>query len=368
MLKTTPSNLTIGMLWPDDPEFFAIVHPHWHNFPVPDPLYHYFVGVFITIICTMGILGNMLVITLFALCKQLRSPANLLIINLAINDLTFSIINGFPLKAISSFNQRWTYGKIACEIYAFVGAVTGFGSLTTNVMIALDRFFVISQPIQAFARMSYVRAVVMLVICWIWALLWSVPPFFGLGYYIPEGFHTSCTFDYLSTDLGNLLFNAGMYIFGFSIPVLTICYCYFRIVKTVRQNEIELMKMAQQLNAENPTSMKSNDKKADVEAAKTSIILVTLYLAAWSPYAIVCLMVLLGKMEDLSPMGAELPVLFAKTSAVYNPLVYAIRHPKFRLELEKRFPFLLCCCPPKPKERAAETTVTKVTDAQPTES
>ncbi|KAG5445385.1 rhodopsin [Clonorchis sinensis] len=368
MLKTLPKNMTIGMLWPDDPEFFSIVHPYWHKFPVPDPLYHYFVGAYITIMCTTAILGNILVIALFSLCKQLRTPANLLIINLAINDLSFSIINGFPLKTISSINQRWTWGKLACQIYGFIGGVAGFNSLTTNAMIALDRYFVIAQPIQAFTRMSYLRAFVMLAICWIWALLWSVPPFFGIGYYIPEGFHTSCTFDYLSTDLGNMLFNAGMYIFAFMIPLMVICYCYYQIVKTVRRNEIELMKMAQKLNAENPTSMKSTDKKADVEAAKTSIILVSLYLLAWTPYAVVCLMVLLGKMDDLSPIGSELPVLFAKTSAVYNPIVYAIRHPKFRMELEKRFPFLLCCCPPKPKERAVETTVTKVTDAQPTES
>ncbi|GAA55305.1 opsin-like receptor [Clonorchis sinensis] len=279
------------MLWPDDPEFFSIVHPYWHKFPVPDPLYHYFVGAYITIMCTTAILGNILVIALFSLCKQLRTPANLLIINLAINDLSFSIINGFPLKTISSINQRWTWGKLACQIYGFIGGVAGFNSLTTNAMIALDRYFVIAQPIQAFTRMSYLRAFVMLAICWIWALLWSVPPFFGIA-----------------------------------------------------------------------------DKKADVEAAKTSIILVSLYLLAWTPYAVVCLMVLLGKMDDLSPIGSELPVLFAKTSAVYNPIVYAIRHPKFRMELEKRFPFLLCCCPPKPKERAVETTVTKVTDAQPTES
>lgn len=91
------------------------------------------------------------------------------------------------------------------------------------------------------------------------------------------------------------------------------------------------------------------DKKADIEAAKTSIILVLLYLMSWSPYAIVCLMTLVGSRDSLTPFYSELPVLFAKTSAVYNPIVYAVKHPKFRLEIEKRFPFLICCCPPKPK-------------------
>ncbi|KAA3678398.1 r-opsin [Paragonimus westermani] len=232
--------------------------------------------------------------------KQLRTPANILIINLAISDFSFSLIVGFPLKTISAFNQRWAWGV--------------------------------------------------------------------LGRYIAEGFHTSCTFDYISTDLENMLFNAGMYIFGFSVPVLIIIFCYYQIVKTVRRNEIELMKMAQELNAENPVSLKSTDKRADIEAAKTSVILVLLFLLAWAPYAIVCLMTLLGKMENLTPFGAELPVMFAKSSAVYNPFVYAIRHPKFRKELEKHLPFLICCCPPKEKDQVAETAVIKVTDVLPTET
>ncbi|KAF5399401.1 RHO G-protein coupled receptor [Paragonimus heterotremus] len=348
MFERYADNTTIGMLWPDDPDFFATVHPHWHNFPVPDPMYNYLIGMLITIICCTAMAGNLLVIGLFSFAKQLRTPANVLIINLAISDFSFSLIVGFPLKTISAFNQRWAW---ACELYGFFGGVFGFASLATNMFIALDRYFVISQPIEAFSRMTYSRVIFMLVIIWIWALLWSMPPLLGIGRYIAEGFHTSCTFDYISTDLENMLFNAGMYIFGFSVPVLIIIFCYYQIVKTVRRNEIELMKMAQKLNAENPISMKSTDKKADIEAAKTSVILVLLFLLAWAPYAIVCLMTLLGKMENLTPFGAELPVMFAKSSAVYNPFVYAIRHPKFRKELEKRLPFLLCCCPPKEKVR-----------------
>ncbi|THD26789.1 Opsin [Fasciola hepatica] len=140
-----------------------------------------------------------------------------------------------------------------------------------------------------------------------------------------------------------------MYIFGFTIPVLIIVYCYYKIVQTVRQNERQLKKMAQKLNSENPTSMKSGDKKADVEAAKTSVILVGFFLMSWTPYALVSFMAMIGQLPAMTPFMAELPVFFAKAATVYNPFVYALRHPKLRVELEKRMPFLLCCCPPQPK-------------------
>uniref|UniRef100_A0A095CF19 Rhodopsin n=1 Tax=Schistosoma haematobium TaxID=6185 RepID=A0A095CF19_SCHHA len=379
-------NLTFATLWPDDNDFMSIVHPHWHKFTQPDPLYYYLVGIYIGIVGVLAVMGNSLVITLFLLCKQLRTPPNMLIVNLAISDFSFALINGFPLKTIASFNQRWGWGKLACELYGFAGSIFGFISLTTMAFIALDRYLVISQPFKTFSRITYGKVIVMIFITWIWSALWSIPPFFGYGSYIPEGFHTSCTFDYLSTDIRNLIFNAGLYILGFLCPVFIIIFSYYQIVKTVRLNELELMKMAQSLNAQNPSAMKTGklddirvilllseilnntlletlyftdclkfmcDKKADIEAAKTSIILVLLYLMSWSPYAIVCLMTLVGSRDSLTPFYSELPVLFAKTSAVYNPIVYAVKHPKFRLEIEKRFPFLICCCPPKPKEQSA---------------
>ncbi|CAH8667159.1 unnamed protein product [Schistosoma margrebowiei] len=357
-------NLTFATLWSDDNDFMSIVHPHWHKFTQPDPLYYYLVGIYIGIVGILAVMGNSLVITSFLLCKQLRTPPNMLIVNLAISDFSFALINGFPLKTIASFNQRWGWGKLACELYGFAGSIFGFISLTTMAFIALDRYLVISQPFKAFSRITYGKVIVMIFITWIWSALWSIPPFFGYGSYIPEGFHTSCTFDYLSTDLPNLIFNAGLYILGFLCPVFIIIFSYYQIVKTVRLNELELMKMAQSLNAQNPSAMKTGDKKADIEAAKTSIILVLLYLMSWSPYAIVCLMTLVGSRDSLTPFHSELPVLFAKTSAVYNPIVYAVKHPKFRLEIEKRFPFLICCCPPKPKERLQNTIVSKIQVSQ----
>ena len=46
--------------------------------------------------------------------KVLRTPPNMLLINLAISDMSFSAINGFPLLTISAINKKWVWGKL-CE-------------------------------------------------------------------------------------------------------------------------------------------------------------------------------------------------------------------------------------------------------------
>ncbi|VEL37608.1 unnamed protein product [Protopolystoma xenopodis] len=58
------------------------------------------------------------------------------------------------------------------------------------------------------------------------------------------------------------------------------------------------------------------------------------YIASWTPYGLVALYALLHKERHfLSPFVAEFTVLFAKTSAVYNPILYAFTHHRFRLEI-----------------------------------
>lgn len=44
--------------------------------------------------------------------KQLKTPSNMLIINLALSDFTFSLVNGFPLLTISAFNTKWMWGDV----------------------------------------------------------------------------------------------------------------------------------------------------------------------------------------------------------------------------------------------------------------
>jgi len=52
--------------------------------------------------------------------------------------------------------------------------------------------------------------------------------------------------------------------------------------------------------------------------------MVVLYIVSWLPYTIVALFGILGLSDLVTPYSAEIPVLLAKTSAVWNPIVYAL--------------------------------------------
>ncbi|KAK3090771.1 hypothetical protein FSP39_014497 [Pinctada imbricata] len=198
------------------------IHPHWYQFPPISDTWHYIIGIYITIVGITGIIGNSIVIWVFSTTRNLKTPSNMFIVNLALSDLIFSAVNGFPLLTISAFNKRWMWGEIACTLYGFIGGLFGLMSINTLAAISFDRFLAISRPLQAARNMTKRKAFMMIVCVWIWSLAWAIPPIFGWGAYIPEGFQTSCTFDYLTTtpDMRSYIF--CLYICGFVCPLLII--------------------------------------------------------------------------------------------------------------------------------------------------
>jgi len=329
-----------------------LIHPYWRQWDIeqiiPDS-YHYAVACWMTFFGILGTLGNLLVIYTFITTKSLRTAPNMLVVNLAISDMTFSAINGFPLLTISSINKKWVWGKLWCQLYAFVGGIMGFCSINTLTWIAIDRYYVITQPLTAAVRMTKGRTMIILGIIWFWASLWSLPPFFGWGAYVPEGFQTSCTFDYLSKDISNMTFNIGMYFGGFLIPVFIIFYCYIGIVKGVFAHHSEMMDTAKRMGAQ--CAKADADRRAEFQLAKVAAMTIGTFLLSWVPYASVGLLGMTQPWEAkaVTPMMSEIAVMFAKASAAYNPVIYALSHPKFRAEIDKNFPFLLLFCKPKPK-------------------
>lgn len=78
-------------------------------------------------------------------------------------------------------------------------------------------------------------------------------------------------------------------------------------------------------------------QKSEVKIALLAAILISLWMIAWTPYALVALMGIFGGKELLTPFVSAVPSIFCKTSSCINPFVYSINHPKFQRELQSCF-------------------------------
>lgn len=69
----------------------------------------------------MAIAGNYMVLKIFSRFGTLRTPANMLVINLAISDLLL-MITLIPESVYNFFlGGPWQFGHLGCQIHAFCG-------------------------------------------------------------------------------------------------------------------------------------------------------------------------------------------------------------------------------------------------------
>lgn len=127
----------------------------------------------------------------------------------------------------------------------------------------------------------------------------------------------------------------------YTLPILVIVLCYAFIVRAVFQHEDELRQQARKMNV---ASLRANaeqmETSAEIRAAKIALMNVTLWILAWTPFTIVCMLGTWGNTALITPLLSELPVLLAKTSAVYNPIIYTLSHPKYRECLKAMYPWM----------------------------
>ncbi|XP_045882086.1 melanopsin isoform X1 [Meles meles] len=323
----------------------------WVPFPtvdVPDHA-HYTLGTVILLVGLTGMLGNLMVIYTFCrstslqlptLCRTrgLRTPSNMFIINLAVSDFFMSFTQA-PVFFISSLHKRWFFGEAGCEFYAFCGAVFGITSMITLMAIALDRYLVITHPLAAIGVVSKRRAALVLVGVWLYALAWSLPPFFGWSAYVPEGLLTSCSWDYMSFTPSVRAYTMLLFCFVFFLPLLVIIYCYIFIFRAIRETGRALQTFrACEGGVRSPRQQQRLQR--EWKMAKIELLVILLFVLSWAPYSTVALTAFAGYAHVLTPYMNTVPAVIAKASAIHNPIIYAITHPKYRMAIAQHLPCL----------------------------
>ena len=118
-------------------------------------------------------------------------------------------------------------------MYGFVSGWSGTSSIMSLTAVALDRYLVISRPLDLAKKPTRFRAYVTVLFIWIYSAVFASMPLFGFGKFVPEGYLTSCSFDYLSDDVGTRIFILVFFIAAWLVPLSVIAYCYTAIISAV---------------------------------------------------------------------------------------------------------------------------------------
>uniref|UniRef100_A0A4W6DTP5 Rhodopsin n=1 Tax=Lates calcarifer TaxID=8187 RepID=A0A4W6DTP5_LATCA len=250
------------------------------------------------LICT-GTPINGLTLFITAQNKKLRQPLNYILVNLAVARLIMCCF-GFTITITSTFNGN---SEVA---------------LWSLVVLAVERYIVVCKPMGSF-KFTGTHAGAGVLFTWIMAFSCAGPPLFGWSRYLPEGMQCSCGPDYytLAPGYNNETYVIYMFVVHFFIPVFIIFFTYGSLVLTVKAAA------AQQQESE-------STQKAEREVTRMCVLMVFGFLIAWTPYATFTGWIFMNKGAAFTALTAAIPAFFAKSSALYNPVIYVLMNKQFR--------------------------------------
>ena len=152
--------------------------------------------------------------------------------------------------------------SIGCQIYGFVGGLGGVSSIMSLAAVAVDRYLVISRPLSINRKTTRTQAVLIIAFIWMYSATFSALPLMGIGRYVPEGYLTSCSFDYLSDDSTTRIFILIFFLAAWLVPFTVIASCYAAIIQSVGSSRKSLT--IDQHNSHVHTHDDSKTSKLDV--------------------------------------------------------------------------------------------------------
>uniref|UniRef100_A0A8C6PP45 Rhodopsin n=1 Tax=Nothobranchius furzeri TaxID=105023 RepID=A0A8C6PP45_NOTFU len=282
-----------------------------------EPWHFKLMGLFMVFLLLTAFPINALTLVVTAQNKKLRQPLNYILVNLAVAGLIMAIF-GFTITIYSAMNGYFALGPNSCALEGLFATIGGEVSLWSLVVLAVERYIVVCKPMGSF-KFTATHSAIGCAFTWIMALSCAVPPLFGWSRYIPEGLQISCGPDYytLAPGFNNESYVIYMFTCHFCVPVSIIFFTYGSLVMTVKAAA------AQQQDS-------ASTQKAEKEVTRMCFLMVLGFLVAWLPYASFAGWIFMNKGAAFSVLTASIPAFFAKSSALYNPVIYILMNKQFR--------------------------------------
>ncbi|XP_056096409.1 parapinopsin a [Rhinichthys klamathensis goyatoka] len=303
-------------------------------------------AVIIGLFSVLGIVLNVTVVAVTLRHRSLRQPLNFALVSLAVADLGCAVFGGLPTTLTNAMGY-FSLGRAGCVLEGFAVAFFGIAGLCSVAVVALERCLVVCRPVGSLC-FSTRHAVAGLAAAWLWSFLWNTPPLFGWGGFELEGVRTSCAPDWYSRNWANVSYILCYFLLCFALPFSVIVVSYTRLLWTLRRVS----------RLEGPE--RASTSRAETQVACMVVVMVMAFLLTWLPYAALALSVIIDPELHVDPVIATLPMYLAKSSTVFNPIIYIFMNRQFR---ERAVPFLLCGRNPwagDPGDSEKETTVSSV--------
>ena len=274
---------------------------------------------FIIIISTAG---NSLIVIAICRFRSLRTISNLIILNLSISDLLFSVTVA-PLNVFILFIDKLTVFGPLCSFAGVIAELLCLVSIYTMVFISFERFLATNYPLKHRSIFTTNAVKIGLLVIWLIPTALCGATFLTPRYVHIENFH-HCMLDMENSKEATMV----LIHLGYFVPLLILVCCNVLIIKAVLKSR----RFASEHAAASQRNKVGFCKEHQASLLTITIIVVFLFL--WSPYFIVASS-LAFKIYSLPKKVMYASLLLAMANTTSNPLIYGVMNKNFRIAFKK---------------------------------
>ncbi|KAM9342007.1 trace amine-associated receptor 13c-like [Pholidichthys leucotaenia] len=261
---------------------------------------------------------NLLVIIAVSHFRQLHTPTNILLLSLAVSDFLVGLL--LMPGEIVRIKACWFLGQLMCSLYSYVSFIITSASVGKMVLISVDRYVAICDPLHYPTRVTLRRTKLCVCLCWLCSAFYNT--LLLKDDLTQPGRHNSCYGECVVL----IDYNAGNVdlVLTFIIPITVIIVLYMRVFVVAVSQARAMRSHVTTVTLQHSLTLTA--KKSELKAARTLGVLVIVFLLCFCPYYCVSL-----AGDDLlkSSSASFVHFLFYFNSSL-NPIIYALFYPWFR--------------------------------------
>ncbi|XP_072293922.1 trace amine-associated receptor 13c-like [Eucyclogobius newberryi] len=269
----------------------------------------------LTIITLLTVLLNLLVIISISHYRQLQTCTNLLLLSLAFSDL---IVGMLPMPVeILLYHGCFYMGDFGCSMYGFVSFLVVSVSVGNMVMISIDRYVAICDPMFYHTKVTYIRVQVCMIFCWLFSIIHAI--WLSRELLQQPGMYNTCYGECLI--IVNKIEAMFDLVVTFIAPISIITVLYLRVFVVAVTQARALRSQVTSVSMQHSAA-----KTSELKAARTLGVVIVMFIICSCPYYIFTLLLDSG-LTDSSGV-TELWLIYL--NSCINPIIYAFCYPWFR--------------------------------------
>ncbi|KAK2815959.1 hypothetical protein Q5P01_026426 [Channa striata] len=264
---------------------------------------------------------NLIVIISVSHFRQLHTPTNLIILSLAVSDFLLGLLT--PLK-VNKQITCWFFSDLVCSLYGYVSSIILAASLGNMILISVDRYVAICDPLHYPTRVTVRRVQMCVCMCWTCSIVYS-----GLmlkDNLVQPGQYKSCYGQCVIVIDDNLgVFDSVVSSIG---PITVIIILYMRVFLTA-VSQARAMRSHIAAFTLQPSGTVTT-KKSQLKAARTLGVVVVVFLMCFCPYFFI-------SFTSAGGLSATFGLFLLYTNPCLNPVIYAFFYPWFKKSIRLIF-------------------------------